>query len=251
MLKRSQLVAALLLFAVSSARAVTVDELIAKNIKARGGIEKIRAIQSLRTSGKMFSGEGDYSVELIYAQMIKRPGMIRQEVSTQGLTAVGAYDGSLGWQIQPFEGRLDPEKLSADDVKSFKLLADLDGPLVDYEAKGNKVEYLGTEDVDGTDAHKLKVTLKDGDVITIYLDPDYFLQIRTTVQSRIRGAEFVEEDDLGNYEQVNGVMLPFSIESGPKGQAKNTKITIEKAEVNVALDTKLFHFPATPAAVSK
>jgi outer membrane lipoprotein-sorting protein len=122
---------------------------------------------------------------------------------------------------------------------------------VDYAAKGNQVEYLGTEDVDGTDAYKLKVTLKDGDILYIYLDPDYFLQIRMIIQSRIRGAEYVEEHDLGNYEQVNGVMLPFSIESGPKGQAKNTKITIEKAEINLALDPKLFRFPAIPAAVSK
>lgn len=253
MFRRSQFAVALLLFTATaaSARAATVDDLIARNIKARGGIEKIRAIQSLRTSGKMFIGEGSYSVEASYTQMIRRPGMFRGEVGLQGLTSVGAYDGSVGWQVQPFGGRLDPEKLSADDVKGFQLLADLDGPLVDYQAKGNKVEYLGTEDVDGTDAHKLKVTLKDGDIVTIYLDPDYFLQIRMTVQSRIRGVEYVEEDDLGNYEQVNGVMLPFSIESGAKGQPKTTKITIEKAEINVPLDSKLFRFPAAPAAVNK
>jgi len=251
MVKRIPLVLTLLLCAATSARAVTVDELIARNIKARGGIEKIRAIQSLRTSGKMFIGEGSYSVEASYTQMIKRPGMFRGEVGLQGLTSVGAYDGSVGWQVQPFGGRLDPEKLSADDVKGFKLQADLDGPLVDYQAKGNRVEYLGTEDVDGTDAHKLKVTLKDGDIVTIYLDPDYFLQIRVTVQSLVRGVEYVEEDDLGNYEQVNGVMLPFSIESGAKGQPKTTKITIEKAEINVPLDAKLFRFPAAPAAVNK
>jgi outer membrane lipoprotein-sorting protein len=249
--RRSQLVLVTLLFAAVSARAVTVDELIAKNIKARGGIEKIRAIQSLRTRGKIFSGQGDFSIELAYVQMIKRPGMYRQEASMQGLTAVAAYDGSVGWQIQPFGGRLDPERMSADDAKGLKLLADLDGPLVDYAAKGNQVEYLGTEDVDGTEAYKLKVTLKDGDILYIYLDPDYFLQIRMIIQSRIRGAEYMEEHDLGNYEQVNGVMLPFSIESGPKGQAKNTKITIEKAEINLALDSKLFRFPAIPAAVSK
>jgi outer membrane lipoprotein-sorting protein len=251
MFKRSPLVVALLLFAAAGARAVTVDELIAKNIKARGGLDKIRAIQSLRTSGKMFIGQGGFSIELAYAQMIKRPGMVRMEVSLQGLTSVRAYDGSVGWQIQPFEGRVVPEKLSADDVKGLKLLADLDGPLVDYEAKGSRVEYLGIEDVDGTDAHKLKVTLKDGDVLYIYLDPDYFLEIRTIVQIKMRGAEVVEEEDLGNYEQVNGVMLPFSVESGPKGQSKNTKVTVEKADINVPLDSKLFQFPATPAAASK
>jgi outer membrane lipoprotein-sorting protein len=251
MFKRTQLAAALLLFAAATARAVTVDELIAKNVEARGGIEKIRSIQSLRTSGKMFVGDGGFSVELGYVQMVKRPGMFRGEASLQGMTAVSVYDGQEGWQIQPFNGRLDPEKLSADDVKSLKLLADLDGPLVDYQAKGNKVEYLGTEDVDGTDAHKLKVTLKDGDVMYIYLDPDYFLQIREIVQYKIRGVEVVEENDWGNYEQVDGVMLPFSVESGPKGQPKTSKITIEKAEINVPLDEKIFRFPTSPAAVDK
>jgi outer membrane lipoprotein-sorting protein len=241
----------LLLFAAASAQAFTVDELIARNVKARGGLEKIRAIQSLRTSGRMFVGDGGSSLELTYAQMIKRPGLIRQEAGMQGLTSVSAYDGAVGWQIQPFGGRLDPEKLSADDLKGYKLLADLDGPLVDYETKGHKVEYLGIEDVDGTDAHKLRVTLKDGDVVFIYLDPDYFLQIRMIVQFKIRGTEFVEEDDLGNYERVDGVMLPFSIESGPKGQAKTTKITIEKAEINGAMDAKLFHYPGPPAAAGK
>jgi outer membrane lipoprotein-sorting protein len=247
MFKRSQLAAALLLLAAASGKAVTADELIAKNIKARGGIEKIRAIQSLRSSGKIFIGDGGSSIELGYVEMISRPDMYRQEVSLQGLTSVTAYDGTVGWQIQPFSGRLDPERLSADDVKLLKLSADLDGPLVDYAAKGSTVEYLGTEDVDGTDAHKLKVTLKDGDLLYVFLDPDYFLQIRIIAQIKIRGAEVVQEMDLGNYESVGGVMLPFSTEVGPKGQPKNTKITIEKAEINVALDPKLFHFPAKAA----
>ncbi len=251
MFSRNQWAAVLLLLVAAGVRAATADELIAKNIKARGGMEKLRAIQSLRTSGKILAGDGGFSLELVYVEMIHRPGLYRQEVSLQGLTQVTAYDGTVGWQIQPFGGRLDPERLSADDVKFLKLFADLDGPLVDYGAKGSRVEYLGSEDVDGTDAHKLKVTLKDGDLLYIYLDPDYFLQIRTIVQSKIRGAEVVQELDWGNYESVGGVMLPFSIEAGAKGQPKQTKITFEKAEINVVLDPKLFHFPAAAATVKK
>jgi outer membrane lipoprotein-sorting protein len=251
MWRRNLIIAALLVFAAASAQAFTVDELIAKNIKARGGLDKIHAIQSLRTTGKIHAGGGDFSIEIAYVEMTRRPGMFRQEVNMQGLTSVTAYDGAVGWQIQPFSGRLDPERLSADDVKFLERSADLDGPLVDYAAKGNRVEYLGTEDVDGTDAHKLKVTFKDGDVQYIYLDPDYFLQIRTIMQSKVRGAEYVQEMDWGNYESVGGVMLPFSTEAGVKGRPKETKITVDKVEVNVALDPKLFHFPATPTAVSK
>ncbi len=141
--------------------------------------------------------------------------------------------------------------MAQDALKSLQLDADLDGPLVDYKAKGHTVEYLGTEDVDGTDAHKLKITLKNGDVRYVYLDPDYFLEIRVLDQTRIRGAQEEQETDLGDYEQVNGVYLPFSIETGPKGGPKDTQITIEKTEPNIDLDDSMFHFPPAPAKPGK
>ena len=251
MWRRNLIIAALVLFAAASARAITVDELIAKNVAARGGLDKIRAIQSLRTTGKVHSGGGDFAIDIPFVELISRPGMTREEITMQGLTSVSAFDGTVAWQVQPFSGRLDPERLSADDVKSIKKSADLDGPLVDYAAKGSRVEYLGTEDVDGTEAHKLKVTFNDGDVQYIYLDPDYFLQIRTIVQMRVRGVDYTEEEDWGNYEQINGVMIPFSFETGLKGQPKTTKVVYEKAEINPALDSKLFSFPAPPASAGK
>ncbi len=244
---RIGLIAAILFVLVGGASALTVDELIAKNIEARGGLEKIRAIQSLRQTGKVQFA----STNVGYVWLGKRTGMVRTEISFQGLTAITAYDGSVGWRIQPFRGRIDPEKMAADDVKPMQLDADMDGPLIDYQKKGNKVEYLGTEDVDGTEAHKLKVTLKNGDVRYTYLDPDYYLEIRVIDQTRIRGAQEESETDLGDYEQVDGVYLPFSIESGPKGGPKDSKVTIDKAEANVELDDALFHFPAAPAASSK
>lgn len=245
------LVIALFFIAVVNASAITVDELIAKNIEARGGLEKLRAIQSLKETGRLEFAGGFFSAKMSYVSLAKRPEMLRSEAVFQGLTAVNAYDGSVGWRIFPFRGRLDPEKLSADEVKQLKLAADIDGPLVDYKTKGNIVEYLGTEDVDGTDAHRLKVTLKTGNVRYIYLDPDYYLEIRYLDQTRIRGSLEEEETDLGNYEQVNGVFFPFSIETGAKGQPKTQKITIEKVEVNIDLDDAIFHFPAAPAAAGK
>ena len=244
---RGGFVAVLLFILVGSASALTVDELIAKNIEAKGGIEKIRAIHSMRQTGKIQFG----SNTLALVVLAKRPDLLRQEASWQGLTSVTAYDGSVGWRIRPFRGRTDPEKMATDDLKSVQLDADMDGPLIDYKAKGNTVEYLGTEDVDGTDAHKLKVTLKNGDVRYIFLDPDYFLEIRTLDQTRIRGAEQEVETDLGNYEQVGGVYFPFSIEAGEKGQPKGQKITIDKIEINVDIDDAIFHFPASKPAAGK
>lgn len=242
---------ALLFSGAAQAGALSVDELIAKNIEARGGIEKIKAINSLKLTGKIRAGGGGSSIELAYAEMRQRPGLLRSEVSWQGLTAVTAFDGSVGWQVQPFQGRRDPEKIAADEVRSLRHVADIEGPLVDCKAKGNTVEYMGTEDVDGTDAHKLKVTFNDGDVRYVYLDPDYFLEIRVLDQVRIRGAEYEQETDLGNYELVEGVYMPFAVESGGKGGPKGQKIIIEKAEVNVAMDEALFRFPAAATAEQK
>jgi outer membrane lipoprotein-sorting protein len=238
-----KLLVIIVFIAVGSAQAVTVDELIAKNIEARGGLEKIKAIHSLRLTGKFEVG----SFHLDYVFLAKRPSMMRQEASFQQMTAVTAYDGSVGWKIQPFMGRVDPEKMSSDEIKQLQLIADIDGPLVDYKAKGNTIEYLGTEDVDGTEAYKLKVTLKNGDIRQIYLDPDYFLEIRWIDQTWIRGTQQEQETDLGSYEKVEGVYWPFSYEMGDKGKPKNQKITFEKAEANTELDDNMFHFPSKSA----
>ena len=232
---------AILLFLITQgASALTVDELIAKSIEARGGLDKIHAVQSVRFTGKLRFGSRD----LPYVALMKRPEMLRSEFTLQGMTAIRAFDGKDAWRISPFRGRVDPEKMSADETKVLKISADLDGPLVDYKSKGNVVEYLGTEDVDGTEAHKLKVTFKSGDIRYIYLDPDYFLEIRNVDVTRVRGAEQVEETDIGNYEKVEGVYFPYSMESGPKDGPKESAITIEKTELNVNLDESLFHFPA-------
>ena len=176
----------------------------------------MRALQSLRLTGKLLVNQGQ--IEAASVQTKKRPGEVRNEVSLQGMTQVEAYDGKEGWRISPFRGRKDPEKMSTDDVKSLIDDAEIGGPLVDWKAKGSTVEYLGTEDVDGTPAHKLKVVRKNGDISFVYLDPDHFLDIRILTQRLQHGAQVEEEKDLGEYEKINGVFIPFSIESGPKGR---------------------------------
>lgn len=241
---RMQLLSALLLGAIaSSASALTVDELVSKNIEARGGIDAIRAIQSIKASGRMNFSGGDFSIDLGFVSMNERDAKVRSEASIQGLTQVTAYDGKEAWTINPFQGRRDPERMSAEDAKGLEVQADIDGPLVDWKQKGHQVEYLGTEDMDGTEAHKLKVTLKNGDIQYRYLDPDYFLEILVVNQSRRRGVETEIETEMGNYEKVGGVYMPFAMESGPKGGQRGQKILIEKAEANVDLDDALFAYP--------
>ena len=225
-----------------------VDEIVAKHIAARGGAEAIAAIKSVRTTGKIRFGGGDGTVEVEWGAVQKRPGVSRSEVTFQGITAVDGFDGTEAWSTAPFEGRTDPFKQSADEVRLRSHEADLEGPLVGWEAKGHRLEYLGTEEVDGTMAHKLRVVRKDGDVEIHYLDPDAWLEVRTVTIEKVRGVERVSEADYGDYEKVSGVYFPFAIASGRKGEPKTTRIRIERVETNVAVEDASFAFPKTKVA---
>jgi len=220
----------------------TVDEIVAKNIEAKGGATALHDLQSLRLTGKLLVQIGA-QIELAYLQVKKRPDDVRTEASLQGMTQIEAYDGKEGWKVSPFFGRKDPERISADDIKALVEDAEIDGPLVDWQAKGNTVEYLGTEDVDGTPAHKLKVVRKNGDVSFVYLDPDHFLEIRILTERTRHGAYEEVETDLGDYEKVGGVFVPTSIEFGGKGAPDKQRIIIDKVEANVPVDDTIFQFP--------
>ena len=220
----------------------TVDELVSKNIEAKGGATALRDLQSLRLTGKLLVQQGG-EIELGYLEIKKRPDEVRTEASLQGMTQIQAYDGKEGWKVSPFFGRKDPERMSADDVKALIEDSEIDGALVDWKAKGSTVEYLGTEDVDGTPAHKLKVVRKNGDVSFVFLDPDHFLEIRVLTQRMRHGAHEEVETDLGDYEKTGGVFVPTSIEAGRKGAPDKQRVIIDKIEANVAVDDAKFHFP--------
>lgn len=241
------IVAAALFIPVLSAQ--TVDEIIAKNIQARGGLDKIKSVKSVKTTANMTMGPG---MEAPVTLVQKRPEMARIEFVVQGLTAIQAYDGSKAWQVMPFMGKKDAELMSADETKEIEETADLEGPLVDYKAKGHKVELLGKEKIEGTDAYKLKLTLKNGDVQTDYVDADSFLVIKEETTRTVRGSEQNIESSVGDYKEVEGIVFPFAIESGMKGSDQKQKITISKIELNVPADDSLFKMPppapAAPAA---
>jgi outer membrane lipoprotein-sorting protein len=241
MLRRLLAVFALAVLAAAPSSAQTLDEILAKNLEARGGLEKIKALQSVRMTGTMTVGPG---MEAPFVIEQKRPNLMRMEFTLQGMTGVQAYDGKTGWQLMPFGGRKDPEPIPEDQMKQVEEQADFDGPLVDYKAKGNKVELVGKDKVEGSDAWKLKVTLKNGDIRYIYLDADQFLEIRTEGKTTIRGTEVEGEATIGDYKEVNGVMMPFAVESGQKGGPQKMKMTIKEAVANVPLDDARFKMPA-------
>jgi hypothetical protein len=240
---RYWLVLGLAVFCLSiSSSSETAEELVNKNIEAKGGMDKIKAVKTRRMTGKLIGG----GIMATAGEENMRPSLVRQTFSLQGMTAVQAYDGSAGWQIQPFGGRKDPEMMGEDDMRDLLIDSDFDGPLVDYKAKGNVVEYLGHDIVDGDDALRLKLTLKNGDILYYYLDPDTYLEIRKETQEFIRGSVRESASDLGSYKPIAGVMYPFSIASGPKNDPTSWQtVTVEKIEVNVPLDESEFALPAS------
>lgn len=229
------------------ASAQTVDEVIAKNMQARGGLEKLKAIKSLRTTVKF--SDGSFRAE--FRQENKRPGKVREEFIVQGMAQIQAYDGKTGWQISPFSGRRDPDLMSQDDMKSLIVDGDIDGPLVDYKEKGHKAELVGHDSMEGTDCFKIKLSMKNGDVRYYYLDTDSYLELKVEVQTTIRGALQESELYYGDYEQVNGIYYPFAVEQAQKGSSSRAQFSVEKIEQNVDLDDALFSMPAAKTEAKK
>ena len=232
------------LFAVSL-QAQTADEIVAKYLKTTGGMDKIAAVQTLRRTGK-FVGGGGYEAGLL--QENKRPDKVREEFIFQGMAGVNAYDGKRGWKIEPWQGKKDPEPLGEEEMKSILEDSDFDGPLVNYREKGNKVEFAGMDPVEGTDTYKLKLTLKNGDVMYYYMDTDYFVPIKIETQRMVRGEQREYETSLGDYKAVDGWYLPYSFESNVKGSSNKQKVTYDKIEANVALADSRFVPPPSPSS---
>jgi hypothetical protein len=230
------------------AYAQTAEELVEKNIQAKGGIDKIKAIKSLRVTAK-FIGGGGFTANV--GRESQRPNLVCKTFSLQGMTQVTAYDGTTGWEIAPFEGHKDPQLIGEDELRGLLLDADFDGPLVDYKEKGNTVEYLGHDVVDGDDALRLKVTLKNGDILYYYLDPDTFLEIRRDKQEFIRGAIHESVIEMGSFKPVAGVMYPFSLSQGSKADPAAQTINVEKIEANVPIDQKDFAVPESLKQAAK
>jgi hypothetical protein len=240
LMRKVVLAVTILMFCAISASAQTADDILAKYVKTIGGMEKIQAVKSLRRTGKLIPGGG---LEILLVEENKRPNQVREDITIQGLTGTYAYDGKLGWKIEPWQGKKDAEALGEEELKQILEEAEFDGPLVNYKQKGNKVEYVGMEPVEGTDAFKLKVSLANGDVRFYYMDTDYYVPIKIDTKRMVRGAEREYETVLGDYKEVDGWYLPHSLEVGAKGSQFKQKVAFDKIEANVAIDDARFRKP--------
>jgi outer membrane lipoprotein-sorting protein len=232
-----------------AACAQTADEIVAKSLAARGGIEKIKAVQSQRISGTISFGpgaEGPFVIEL------KRPLKLHMEVTLGGQKLVRVYDGkSTGWTVNPFAEDRSPQPMAAEELKNIDDEADFDGPLVDYKAKGSQIELAGKDEVAGKAVYKIKLTRKTAEARIYYIDASTFDVLKWDGTTRIEDNDVPVENFLRNYRDVNGLRFPFEIDSDSPGSPQERKITIEKIELDLKIEESRFGKPpAAPASAA-
>jgi hypothetical protein len=222
------------------AQAQTVDEILSKHYTALGGLDNLKALSSIKTTGKMVMGGG---MEAPFTSFNMRPNSARIDVTFQGKAAVSAFDGKTAWMLNPFMGSSDAEVMPKEEADDFVEDADFDGPLVDYKDKGSAIDYVGKEDVEGSDAFKLKLTLKNGKIRFFFLDADSYLILKTTQKVSRNGQEIEVASLPGNYKKVGNVVQPYSVEQKANGKTA-LQMTIDTIEVNTKVDTSIFTMPA-------
>jgi outer membrane lipoprotein-sorting protein len=228
----------------SAGGAQNTDEILAKVIAARGGLDKLHAINSERVSGTIAFGDvsGPFVVEL------KRPLKMHMQLTIQNQTMVRVYDGqSQGWANNPFAGKIDPDAMTEDELKNITEESDFDGPLLDYKSKGNKIELVGKDKVNDKDVWRLKLTTKNGDVRFYLFDADSFHLLKWEGQRKYEGKELPVESYFSDYREVGGLKFAFAIDSGSSATEISQKIRIEKIELNPQLNDAEFTKPSTPA----
>jgi hypothetical protein len=257
---------------------LTAAEIVDKNVAARGGLPAWRAVQTMSLEGKLGAGGNQRAtlpapvtsgkpsqqvvpsrpaeeVQLPFLMELQRPRKMRFELQFNGQTALQVFDGANGWKLRPFLNRRVVEPYTSDEMKMASMQADLDGPLVDYAAKGSQIELAGMEKVEDRDTYKLKLTMKNGGAIHVWIDAQTFLEAKIEGQPRrLDGTDHPVEIYFRDYRPVDGLQIPFVLETkvlpvaktalGVKDPAIPAEQTIiDKVVVNPKLDESLFAKP--------
>jgi outer membrane lipoprotein-sorting protein len=241
---------------------LTTEQVIEENVAARGGLQAWRAIQTLSMTGKMEAGGNERptlavqgvrsrgaqlpkrpteQMQLPFRLEMKRSRKSRLEIDFRGDTAVQVFDGSNGWKLRPFLNRREVEPFTPDEIKTAATQSDLDGPLVDYVAKGTKVDLEGSEKVDGNDTYRLRLTFKDGHVQRVWVDAKTFLETKIEgTPRRLDGKVHPVEIYYHDYRLVSGVMVPYVTETKVQGVKQAEKIEVEQVAVNPRVEDSRF-----------
>ena len=237
----SALVAAVC-FHVGSAHAQTVDDIIATNLKSKGGLEKIRATTTVRMTGTVVARDmSGQNVKGTMAMVAKRPNLMRRDATVGGQRIVNAFDGTSLWMAM---GTMPPQELPGSQAAYARQDAEFDSVFVDYKEKGNRIELVGTETVEGKPAYHLRVTKKGGQPRDFYLDAETGLEKKVTVSVQTPdGAALTQVTEFLDYRDVDGRLVPFTTRQLQNGNLTAT-ITLEKVEFNVPVEDSFFKMAA-------
>ncbi|MEN8163157.1 MAG: hypothetical protein ABFS37_03430 [Acidobacteriota bacterium] len=228
------------LFAACSAPS-PVDEIVASNLAARGGKERIQAVHSIRQTAAA-TASGGRVARLV--REIKRPGLFRLEFTSQGTKSVFAHDGETGWQVAPLQGQFEPQVTTPEnDAAAGADQRDVEGPLVDWREKGHVVELLGRETLPGGEAFKLQVTLEDGAIRFDYVDVESHLIVRSDVTRIMEGRPVLLEATFSDFREEGGLVFPYLIETHVMDRPEVIRIVVEHIELNPDLDDARFRLP--------
>jgi hypothetical protein len=237
--------ASLTLLALSaSARAQTVEDVVRRYLAARGGIEKLRSVQSLRLTGTMELP----GVTAPFVLELARPGRMRTEFTVEGQKGVRGWDGRNAWEVLPLPGE-KARLMSPEDAAEARAQADVDlSPLVDATAKGYAIELVGRDRLPGGDTWKLLVRGNDVPPRTLHVDAKTHLVVQTVDTRTVEGREVEFVTEVGDYGTEHGLVFPHRIEVGPRGSLERQTLVIHSVEVNPALGPSRFAMPASPPA---
>jgi outer membrane lipoprotein-sorting protein len=217
----------------------TVDDLIAKNLQAKGGAAKWQSVKSVKMTGKM-TAQGTEMPLTVYAM---RPNFNRQEITMPAGKAIQAFDGTTAWVVNPMLGIQTPQAVPGPAAELAKNSADFDGALINYKAKGNDIEVVGKEQLEGKDVYHLKVTTKGGPVQHYLLDADSGIELRMSAEVELgSGQKQTLTTAMSNYKQVDGIMIPHTVTQTAGGRTL-LQWTITTVEFNAVPDDSIFRLP--------
>jgi len=217
----------------------TVDDIIAKNLQAKGGAARWQSIKSVKMTGKM-TAQGTEMPLTVYAM---RPNFNRQEITMAAGKAIQAFDGTTAWVVNPMLGIETPQAVPGPAAELAKNSADFDGALINYKAKGNDIELVGKEQLEGKDVYHLKVTTKGGPVQHYLLDADSGIELRMSAEVELgSGQKQTLTTAMSNYKQVDGIMIPHTVTQTAGGRTL-LQWTITTVEFNAVPDDSIFRLP--------
>ena len=214
----------------------TLDQVVQKYLAARG-VEKWRQVQSMKVTAAIDS-QG-HSTQMTVTS--KRPNLVRQELTMDGVTRVEAYDGKSVWGINP-DVSPDPQVITGPQATALADQADFDLVLFDYKQKGYDAELAGTSKVGGHEAYDVRIARSHGVVQDYFIDQTTFLEDRVATQISRGGQTLNSTSDPSDFRSVEGVMMPFTITNQVSGGPVVT-LHVQTIEFNVSAGADLFRMP--------